>query len=518
MRSVPFTSLSRGALLVSIGLVGAGCGTPAIDAMRVKSLSLPGDASFCVRTGTTLPLTANMDDGTRRTIDPKAPRAQRFDPGLLEWTTSIGKVRVVRAGPLSPSPDYAEFVPPERESELLEQDVKVSITMKGNPFLKSDIELKADFSCPVTVDYSGPPGNAGSAGPAGGNGAAGGNGGPGGPGGNASPVDVFLAPLETDRRGTLIQVRVDSSSNSSSFLLDPKGRLFVGARGGEGGPGGSGGPGGRGTDKGTGCGSGGAGGPGGNGGNGGPGGSGGPVLVHVDGAHADWARIVDVDNGPGAGGPGGPGGPGGGGGSPGTQPDGPNQGQTCGGQGSSGSSGAGGASGPQGSAGPPARVSEESLTAGKTPAKHAAETAPPPVASDSPEAKAAEAFWAASRGPHAIRLQNGTASAICTMMAEMPAPLPDPKSKPKGKPESTQPKGAVTEVGILLAPLKPGESRELGKVGGAGSFTITVKTCDGKLGGSFVAHRDRETAVSFQPPGKAPKAGQGVAVFLVPTP
>lgn len=529
MRSKPSSARVNAATLVptlAFAALVAGCGTPAIDAMRVKALSLPGDGSFCVRRAMTLPLTAMMDDGTRRTIDPEAPRAQRFDPGVLEWTTSIGTVRVVRSGVLSPRPDYAEYVPPEREADLLEQDVKVAITMKGNPFLKSELELKADFSCPAAVDFSGPPGSAGASGPSGGGGAAGGNGGPGSPGGNAGPVEVFLAPLETDRRGTLIQVRVDGSSNSAAMLLSPNGRLQVGARGGEGGPGGSGGAGGRGTDKGQGCGDGGAGGPGGNGGNGGPGGQGGAVLVHVDDGHPEWAKLVDVDNGPGEGGRGGPGGPGGGGGSPGRQPDGPNQGQTCGGQGSTGSNGATGSEGPSGSAGPPPRVVVEHLTAGMTAARHAAETAPPPPSPDSPEVKAAEGFWASMKGPHVVRVTNGTSALVCSLTAEA---APDPKASAtadgarRGKPDksrtgdkpSTPP---PSRINVLTTPLKPGETRDIGHVGGAGSFPLVASSCDGKLQATFHANRDRDTTVSLQPAGKAPKAGQGVAVFLVPVP
>ena len=160
-RALSRTSL---ALIVMATGVTVGCGTPAIDAMRVKSLTLPGDPTFCVRQARMIPLAALMDDGARRTIDPHAARAERFDPGLLEWTASIGKIRLVKTGVLSPSPDFAEYVPPERETELLEQDVKVLIGMKGNPFLKAEIELKADFSCPVNVDYGGAPGSPGSAG------------------------------------------------------------------------------------------------------------------------------------------------------------------------------------------------------------------------------------------------------------------------------------------------------------------------------------------------------------------
>ncbi len=499
------------AAIVTMGAVTIGCGTPAIDAMRVKSLSLPGNPSFCVRQPRMIPLSALMDDGARRTIDPHASRADRFDPGLLDWTATIGKVRLVRTGALSPSPDFAEYVPPERESELLEKDVKLSIAIKGNPFLKGEIELKADFSCPVTVDYSGPSGSPGSAG------SAGSSGGPGGPGGNASPVEVFLAPFETDKHGTLIQVRVDSRNDSTAFLLAPNGHITVGARGGDGGAGGPGGNGTQGADKGTGCGDGSAGGPGGSGGAGGPGGQGGQVLVHVDEAHTDWAHLVDVENGPGQGGSSGPGGQGGPGGRPGTQPDGPNQGQTCGSQGSAGASGASGSAGPGGVAGPPAQVSVGHLSAGETMARKAAATAPPP---DSPEAKGIEAFWAARKGPHLVHVNNGSTVPICSIYSgEAAAPAPTVAPTTKGKPGKAAPEAkAPPRVNLLLVPLNPGDGRDLAHVGGAGTLPFTVVSCDEKQRGAFAAHLDRDTTVSFQPAGKAPKQGQGLAVFLSASP
>jgi hypothetical protein len=158
-------------------------------------------------------------------------------------------------------------------------------------------------------------------------------------------------------------------------------------------------------------------------------------------------------------------------------------------------------------------VISEHLTAGQTPAKHAAETAPPPPPSDSPEARAIEAFWARNKGPHAVRVTNGTSFPVCTLLASADDAKAPPSSK-KGKTEAA----ADKRVNVLLVPLRPGESRELGKVGGSGSFPVTVSTCDGKLQGTFTANRDRDTTVSLQPAGKAPKAGQGVAVFLLPAP
>lgn len=486
-------------VLPALTLVALGCGAPAIDAAQVKTITVSGERRLCVREPLTLKIEAVMLDGSKRTTDPKAARAQRFDPDELGFDVDFGSVEIVRTGKLNPDPDFVSLKV-QGEPAVLEENVIVHAYMKKNRSAEGVFAIEPDFSCPVEIRGAGNPGDYGSQGQMGDAAGLGGAGAPGGNGYPAEDIELFLTPYRSAKRGELVKVRARSASGrSETFFIAKDGSISVDASGGPGGTGGSGGTGGRGLDATSGtCDNGGVGGPGGPGGPGGTGGTGGAITLHVDAslrALADRVRMSAEGGPPGMGGPGGPGGSGGSGGGATGCPQVPMSGE-------SGSAGPAGREGSPGQAGPPPRVSVEELGAEGTPETKKPEDAEAPAAPELPpyDAKAASAFEKAHAGTHTFSITNATDVAFCAL-------VPRQAGRPNLLATPLAPKKSIT--------LKPVGDKSKGKVHKAGEgdkLAMELRACKGTLHGAFELELDHDNVLTIKRAGAKEKGGPGTVL------
>lgn len=294
-------------------LAGCGGGLASFDAMKVAKLEVTGSDSVCLFGGPLPGVTATMKDGKLRSTK-KKQGAEQFDGRELMWKVSAGKVTFDKSG-------RAMFVPPDDVSELMDDDLTVTIKLaKNKKGERAETTLVPTFECGAAseVEVTGALGDAGLNGNNGVAEEAGGDAANGGNGGDAGRVEVAMTAIDT-KRGRVVIARVTSSRGEELYRFSPTaGPLKIVATGGAGGGGGHGGEGGMGLSGSVAdnvrCTPGSAGGDGGNGADGGDGGTGGEVIVVIDDAHPDLEQLVAVDVRGGAGGEAGPAGIGGTGG------------------------------------------------------------------------------------------------------------------------------------------------------------------------------------------------------------
>jgi hypothetical protein len=291
----------------------------AIDTANVKALAF--DSPFnplpiCgLGTARLPPVKATMQDGSVRTTSelPKYKDSQ-FDGSELVWTVSAGTVKKGTFDRISPGatpglPNRFVYEPPAELSQLVENDVTVTVAFKSNPSVKATMLLEPNFKCDAVVDFSGAPGVEGAGGhggvhatetePAG----SGEDGSDGVQGQNGENIEAKLTVISSSKRGKLgygLFRRADGKQFEIVFAMDGPG-LKILANGGAGGRGGQTANGGDGSQAATGaqlrC-----GGNGGNSGNGGRGGNGGRAVIRIDRAHPELQQVVKGSADPGPGG------------------------------------------------------------------------------------------------------------------------------------------------------------------------------------------------------------------------